>query len=150
MSSIYFLVTSINHLLAGVPSQVSSEVHVEELVRDDVAVSCSKTNAEERRALGALATWNGEWLQSNPQVLQLIRSGLPVEQVAHEMAMVPELQTLFFDFKCFLEEQCNRMELPQLSLCIEMSTHSKQEGRIHLHAVFSRPEVKAHIGWPVD
>ena len=64
--------------------------------------------------------------------------------------MVPELQILFSDFKCFLEEQCNRMELPQLSLCIEMSTHSKQEGRVHLHAVFSRPEVKAHIGWPVD
>ena len=137
-------------LPASVPSQVSSEVHAEVPVRDDVTATRSRTCAEERRALGALATWNGEWLQSNPQVLKLIRSGLPVEQVAHEMAMVPELQMLFSDFKCFLEEQCNRMELPQLSLCIEMSTHAKQEGRIHLHAVFSRLEVKAHIGWPKD
>ena len=42
------------------------------------------------------------------------------------------------------------MQLPQLSLCIEMSTHSKHEGRIHLHAVFSRPDMRAHMGWPED
>ena len=94
----------------------------------------------ETRCVGMLYTWNGMWCANSCDVRSALSGeAAPPDILCKRLAQCASVQQLFETFWIAIAEQCKRFGFLHCSCAAELSTHSSEAGRFHLHAFVSLP-----------
>ena len=88
---------------------------------------------------GKLFTWNSTWLLGNEQYQNIVKKWLALPHVLITLAKtVPEVQALFNEFRQVVVDAVRKFRCREWSICMEVSLHSSECGRVHLHGFLER------------
>ena len=113
---------------------------------------CASTGKDKHdaRVRGVLLTWNGNWLLREPAFRELAAQAIPDEAFQSMLGAQPEVEALWKGFMSFVSNTSGKFGLLELSVCMELSTHSDERGRIHFHAYVSCGGLRVFPGWLRD
>ena len=122
--------------------------HLRDLAEEDKIMN--KFNKPELRRCAAMGTWNGTWLENDPEYTRFLStasSNLDIE--VEEMLNLMCVKGLISRFEAFLVERCTKLGYNKWSFVFEMSLKSDDVGRLHIHAYWHTTkdsETKPFIG----
>jgi len=99
------------------------------------------------RTRGCLGTWNGKWLAEKQEWKQLLKDHPEYDDLREALHGCPPIQALAKDFDAFLKARCERLNYDKWSWQFELSTHSEDEGRLHIHAFWHSNNDRCHGGF---
>lgn len=96
---------------------------------------------------GMLFTWNTHWLQTDAEYQSIVKKWIHVPDVLVKLvSKLPQMQTLFERIKQTVEGVVSKYKCRHYSVCLEVSTHSLEVGKIHCHCFIER-DCKADKAW---
>jgi hypothetical protein len=100
---------------------------------------------------GKLFTWNRSWMLDNLEYLDLVRRLHSVpDALAAAVKELDEIKSLFADLVLVCANILEQFKCRDFSCCMEISMHSEDLGRIHLHAFTERHLREDKCWWSWD
>ena len=96
--------------------------------------------------MGALGTWNGNWIDDHPEWRALANMELSSELFVAEATKMKCFQELVQAFDEFLKARCEHLGFPFWSYQFEHSSKAQSEGRIHVHAFWHADGSRWNVG----
>ena len=111
-------------------------------------IRLTETFGNARKFMGALATWNGDWLDHEPEWMDLMKQNLEGDEFSEAVRHTMCFRTLVASFQEFLEQRTHKLSFKHWSYAFEHSTKSEKPGRIHIHAFWHADRHRWHAGAP--
>ena len=105
--------------------------HEAALVEEDLEMKHDGKNMG--RGIGGMGTWNGTWLDEEPEFQEFLERVEPSE-VEEGILELQCFKALVARFEEFLVRRCETLGFQKWSYVFELSTKSEDKGRIHIHA----------------
>ena len=99
-----------------------------------------------KKCMGALGTWNGRWLDRDPDWLEFLSTIASAEEFARAAIEHRSFQGLVLHFEEFLQARCEKLGMQHWSYQFEHSTHAEDKYRIHIHAFWHSNESRLYVG----
>ena len=107
-------------------------------------------NKPELQRCAAMGTWNGTWLENDPEYTKFLNTASSnVDIEVEELLELMCVKGLISRFEAFLVERCTKLGYNKWSFVFEMSMKSDDVGRLHIHAYWHTTkdsETKPFIG----
>ena len=85
------------------------------------------------KGLGLLRTFNTPWHNEVPELSQIVSENMPLQDKIAALQNLPFLQEKYRQYKEDVRAHARKHGLPSWGCCMEISMHSQEVGRVHLH-----------------
>ena len=86
------------------------------------------------RTAACMGTWNGSWLEGNPEYQQFLGEHGFKASIVPAMLELRCVKWLIGQFEKFLQARVDKLGFKHWSFVFEMSLNGNQQGRLHIHA----------------